>query len=103
MLHDIVFFLWAVFLDEDFGRHQEGDGKDGVDQGLWMARVNILLRLGGDLLEHLSWLEGSVSRIRESGRRTGNHARHPSVTLCGHVVNRFRGAQTMSPETDPVI
>ena len=67
MLQDVVFLLGTILLKEDLSRDQEGDGIDGVDQGLRMARVNMLLRLGSDLLEGLSWLDGCVSRIGEPG------------------------------------
>ena len=54
MLQDVVLLLGTILLDEDLGRDQEGDGIDGIDQSRRMASVNILLRLGGDVLEGLS-------------------------------------------------
>jgi hypothetical protein len=54
MIQDVVLLLGTILLDEDLGRDQEGDGIDGVDQSRRMARGNILLRLGGDVLEGLS-------------------------------------------------
>src|SRR4029453_14149521 len=68
MPQNIVSLLWSILLHKHLGSHQQGDGIDGVDKGIWMAMVYMLLRLGSHALELLCAIESGVSRIGKPGR-----------------------------------
>src|SRR2546427_7203646 len=63
MPQNVVGLLWSILLHKNPGSHQQGYGIDGVDEGIRLTAVNILLCLGSHALELLCAIESSVSRI----------------------------------------
>src|SRR5437016_1757383 len=63
MPQNVVGLLWSILLHKNLGSHQQRDGIDGVDEGIRLTAVHMLLCLGSHALELLRAIESSVSRI----------------------------------------
>src|SRR5215470_15110867 len=72
MPQNVVGLLWSILLHKNLGSHQQGDGIDGVDEGIRLAMVNILLRLSSHALELLSTSESGIRRIGKPWWGAGN-------------------------------
>src|ERR1043166_2465321 len=63
MPQNVVGLLWSILLHKNLGSHQQGDGIEGVDEGIRLTAVHMLLRLGSHALELLCAIESGVRRI----------------------------------------
>src|SRR5262249_41581224 len=67
MPQNVILLLRSILFDKNLGSDQQGYGIEGVDQGIWLATVKMLLRLGRKALELLAGVESGIGRIRKPG------------------------------------
>src|SRR5262249_1038930 len=67
MPQNVIFLLRSILLDKNLGSDQQGYGIEGVDQGIWLATIKMLLRLASKARDLLAVVESGVGRIRKPG------------------------------------